>query len=47
VHPRLLRGTRAQNVFVRTDPAPPQVDPVNGKLRRVWALREPAAAGPV
>jgi phenylacetate-coenzyme A ligase PaaK-like adenylate-forming protein len=37
----------AQNVFVRTDPAPPQVDPVNGKLRRVWALREPAAAGPV
>ena len=27
----------AQNVFVRTDPEPPQVDPVNGKLRRVWA----------
>jgi phenylacetate-CoA ligase len=27
----------AQNVFVRTDPVPPQVDPVNGKLRRVWA----------
>jgi len=30
----------AQNVFVRTDPAPPQIDPVNGKLRRVWARGE-------
>jgi phenylacetate-coenzyme A ligase PaaK-like adenylate-forming protein len=27
----------AQNVLVRTDLEPPQVDPVNGKLRRVWA----------
>ncbi|HEV3019062.1 MAG TPA: phenylacetate--CoA ligase family protein [Burkholderiaceae bacterium] len=27
----------AQDVFVHTDPAPPQIDPVNGKLRRVCA----------
>jgi phenylacetate-coenzyme A ligase PaaK-like adenylate-forming protein len=33
----------AQNVLVRTDPMPPQVDPVNGKLRRVWARRDLAA----
>ena len=33
----------AQNVLVRTDPTPPQVDPVNGKLRRVWARRDLAA----
>ena len=39
----------AQNVFVRTDPAPPQIDPVNGKLRRVCAradARGAAAAVP-
>lgn len=33
----------AQNVLVRTDLMPPQVDPVNGKLRRVWARRDLAA----
>jgi phenylacetate-coenzyme A ligase PaaK-like adenylate-forming protein len=30
----------ARNVFVRTDPAPPQIDPINGKLRRVRARRD-------
>jgi phenylacetate-coenzyme A ligase PaaK-like adenylate-forming protein len=35
----------AQNVFIRTDPTPPQIDPVNGKLRRVRARCEPAAHG--
>jgi phenylacetate-coenzyme A ligase PaaK-like adenylate-forming protein len=34
----------AQDVVVRTDPAPPQADPVNGKLRRVWARRSGATA---
>jgi phenylacetate-coenzyme A ligase PaaK-like adenylate-forming protein len=33
----------AQNVSVRTDRMPPQVDPVNGKLRRVWARGQPAS----
>ena len=32
----------AQNVSVRTDSAPPQVDPVSGKLRRVWARHDSA-----
>ena len=36
----------AQNVFVRTDEAPPQVDPVNGKLRRVWARHHVEAGRP-
>ncbi|HEX4599464.1 MAG TPA: phenylacetate--CoA ligase family protein [Burkholderiaceae bacterium] len=31
----------AQNVIVHRDPEPPQIDPVNGKLRRVRALRKP------
>jgi phenylacetate-CoA ligase len=31
----------ARDVFVRRDPEPPQVDPVNGKLRRVRARRNP------
>jgi phenylacetate-CoA ligase len=30
----------ARDVFIRTDPAPPQVDPVNGKLRRVRARHD-------
>jgi phenylacetate-CoA ligase len=33
----------AQNVFVRTDPVPPQIDPVNGKLRRVCSRRSAVA----
>jgi len=37
----------AQNVFVRTDPAPPQSDPINGKLRRVCAKRNGASATPL
>ncbi|HEX4585623.1 MAG TPA: phenylacetate--CoA ligase family protein [Burkholderiaceae bacterium] len=32
----------AQNVSIRTDQTPPQADPVNGKLRRVWARGEAA-----
>lgn len=30
----------AQNVYVRTDLAPPQIDPVNGKLRRICARHD-------
>jgi phenylacetate-CoA ligase len=35
----------AQDVFVHTDRAPPQIDPINGKLRRVCARRGGAATG--
>jgi len=43
----------AGGVLVRTDPSPPQVDPISGKLRRVSAARNSAdaerltAAGPL
>jgi phenylacetate-coenzyme A ligase PaaK-like adenylate-forming protein len=44
----------ARNVIIRTDPGPPQINPVSGKLRRICARRDPGptqrgaeAAGPI
>jgi phenylacetate-CoA ligase len=34
----------AGDVFIRTDPGPPQINPINGKLRRVCARQHPEAA---
>jgi len=36
----------AQNVFIRTDPEPPRVNPISGKLRRVCARQRPEATRP-